>query len=504
MATHEKWDKITRDNLQGIGQEIMLKDNNLVYDTAKVEKTSKGFRLSKKFEATTFASGQVEATCPAYMPSTALGCIAGHNGDETHAIKVYYRAKDSNTWALKKDYTGVSTLDVEDKIYGIVPNQTTTILLSSENAGVFFSDMGSTTTNIESSTTLYNWSMFNDNLYSLVRDVGNGNKKAAIFSGIESGSVSYTAGSAVVQGNGIVFIKGKRWFVAYVPWFDRYSIAIVEIDMINFKMLSPVTVARSVVSYLFDIDDVKYVTHQGNSYVGQLQDKLFFVQSDSSDSVSLYSYDLSSVKKEGQIFFNSTEAGTNYFDYLNFYNYDGKLFFNLITGDNKLVIYSFDGKGIVREMEVSLTGKVGVIANKGVTGGSNERCLVCFGKLSYGDDTCSPPLVARSKYEAQGNIIDSIKYFDMLSPPVLHSITVDHLPLPANTNIKIYYKLNFASSWTLLGTSSTTSATSSNFLFSTNTTAGNIQVKVELNSTSDTATPEFVKYTLFYKQLGYV
>jgi hypothetical protein len=110
--------------------------------------------------------------------------------------------------------------------------------------------------------------------------------------------------------------------------------------------------------------------------------------------------------------------------------------------------------------------------------------------------------LSTTNYKTQGWYQSS--YFDANLPSIdklYQSVTVKHDALATGQSVVVYYKYAESSAWVTLGTSNTLASTEKTISFPTATYSKKITLKVELNTTTTTASPKvtevIMKYTLY-------
>jgi hypothetical protein len=229
---------------------------------------------------------------------------------------------------------------------------------------------------------------------------------------------------------------------------------------------------------------------------------------------SLYPFDFTVIKTmefydaylfigtyHGQLYVYDTSSLNPLFNFKDQYDYqqtiqcmkyfDDKLYVGLYpqagTSDTNAGLWVFERHGLYCAHTVS-----------GVTG---YRCMaVVNGDLLIG--TGSSGMVYRlseDNYKTTGWYQSS--YFDANLPSIdklYQSVTVKHDALASGQSIVVYYRFSEAASWTTLGTSSTLSATEKTLSFPTATYSKKITLKVELNTTTTTASPKLTEVVMQY------
>jgi len=120
---------------------------------------------------------------------------------------------------------------------------------------------------------------------------------------------------------------------------------------------------------------------------------------------------------------------------------------------------------------------------------SGENCLAAIYDNVY-----------LSTHRASGVLITSI---EQISDCLPKQLKLFHDSLPAGATVKLYYKKDKASSWTLAVTSSTTSAIKKVYTFATGSVCDFIQFKIVATPTADTTTtPENIFFKFLYNKIG--
>lgn len=204
----------------------------------------------------------------------------------------------------------------------------------------------------------------------------------------------------------------------------------------------------------------------------------------------LYVYDTSTLNPlfnfKDQYEYQQTIECMKYFDdklYIGLYPQDG-------TADTNAGVWVFERHGLYNAHTVS-----------GVNG---YRCMaVVNGDLLIGTgDNGYVYKLSKTIYKTQGWYQSS--YFDANLPSInklYNSVTVKHDALLTGQSVVVYYRYAETDSWTTLGTSNTVSATEKILSFPTATYSKKITLKVELNTTTTTASPKLteviMQYTLY-------
>jgi hypothetical protein len=84
----------------------------------------------------------------------------------------------------------------------------------------------------------------------------------------------------------------------------------------------------------------------------------------------------------------------------------------------------------------------------------------------------------------------------------LKRVTVKHRPLQAGTSVKIYVKYDYATSWTEIINSNTTTAIRKDYNITAGTKINFAQFRIELNTTDDKKTAEDVQLEILHKPIG--
>lgn len=174
--------------------------------------------------------------------------------------------------------------------------------------------------------------------------------------------------------------------------------------------------------------------------------------------------------------------------------YDDKLYVGLYpqdgTADTNAGVWVFERHGLYNAHTVS-----------GVTG---YRCMaVVNGDLLIGTgDSGYVYRLSKTAYKTQGWYQSS--YFDANLPSIdklYKEVTIKHDALATGQSVVVYYRFKEADAWTTLGTSNTVGAIEKTIAFPTSTYSKKISLKVELNTTTTTASPKLtetiMKYTLY-------
>jgi len=204
----------------------------------------------------------------------------------------------------------------------------------------------------------------------------------------------------------------------------------------------------------------------------------------------LYVYDTSTLNPlfnfKDQYEYQQTIQCMKYFDdklYIGLYPQSG-------TSDANAGVWVFERHGLYNAHTVS-----------GVTG---YRCFaVVNGTLLIGTgDNGYVYKLSTTVYKTQGWYQSS--YFDANLPSInklYQSVTVKHDALATGQSVVVYYKYAESSAWTTLGTSNTAGSIEKTLSFPTATYSKKITLKVELNTTTTTASPKLteviMQYTLY-------
>lgn len=204
----------------------------------------------------------------------------------------------------------------------------------------------------------------------------------------------------------------------------------------------------------------------------------------------LYVYDTSSLNPlfsfKDQYEYQQTIQSMKYFDdklYIGLYPQAG-------SADTNAGIWVFERHGLYQAHTIS-----------GVTG---YRCFaVVNGALLVGTgDNGYVYKLSTTTYSTQGYYQSS--YYDANLPSIdklYKEVTIKHDALASGQSVVVYYRYAETDSWTTLGTSNTVSATEKTLSFPTATYSKKITLKIELNTTTTTASPKVtevvMKYTLY-------
>lgn len=204
----------------------------------------------------------------------------------------------------------------------------------------------------------------------------------------------------------------------------------------------------------------------------------------------LYVYDTSSLNPlfsfKDQYEYQQTIQCMKYFDdklYIGLYPQSG-------SSDTNDGVWVFERHGLYQAHTVS-----------GVTG---YRCFaVVNGALLVGTgDNGYVYKLSTTTYSTQGWYQSS--YFDANLPSInklYKEVTIKHDALASGQSVVVYYRFKEDDSWTTLGTSNTVAATEKTLSFATAVYSKKITLKVELNTTTTTASPKvtevIMKYTLY-------
>ncbi len=204
----------------------------------------------------------------------------------------------------------------------------------------------------------------------------------------------------------------------------------------------------------------------------------------------LYVYDTSSLNPlfsfKDQYEYQQTIQKMKYFDdklYIGLYPQSG-------TSDTNAGVWVFERHGLYNAHTVS-----------GVTG---YRCFETVnGSLLVGTGNNGYVYkLSTTTYSTQGWYQSS--YFDANLPSIdklYKEVTIKHDALASGQTVVIYYRFKETDNWTTLGTSNTVGAIEKTVSFPTATYSKKITLKIELNTTTTTASPKVtevvMKYTLY-------
>jgi hypothetical protein len=206
----------------------------------------------------------------------------------------------------------------------------------------------------------------------------------------------------------------------------------------------------------------------------------------------------------GQLYVYDTSSLNPLFNFKDQYEYqqtiqcmkyfDDKLYIGLYpqtsSNDANVGVWVFERHGLYQAHSIS-----------GVTG---YRCFaVVNGELLVGTgDNGYVYKLSTTTYSTQGWYQSS--YYDANLPSIdklYKEVTIKHDALASGQSVVVYYRYAETDSWTTLGTSDTDSATEKTLSFPTATYSKKISLKVELNTTTTTASPKVtevvMRYTLY-------
>lgn len=272
--------------------------------------------------------------------------------------------------------------------------------------------------------------------------------------------------------------------------------------------------------YIYAIKEYNGKLYAGGGNPEFLYDKHysgFWYVFDGTTWQSLYPFDFTTIRAfefydaylfgttyHGHIYVYDTSTLNPLFNFKDNYSYqvsilgaqlfDDKIYFFLYpqsgTSETNIGVWIFDRHGMSLAHTVS-----------GVTGFTCAAVVNNTLFIGTGNDGNVYRLDA-SAYTATGYVQSS--YFDANLPSMnklFNAVTIQHDPLATGQSISVYFKFKEDDSWTLLGTSSTVDATSSELSFPSGTYGKKISLKLVLTTSDTSATPKIKECVLKYSIL---